>query len=557
MIVGQINEERPLILTQSQVPMMVLGTPRMGKSTLLGHLAEQSLENDEGVLLFDIKDGLLARDFVSRTKHPDRVVYVSPGKNEGWTLNILSHPNTEQMVDEVIDMFHRLGRASEDTTLINTALFHGLWLASTSPTATLQTLSDLLREESTRTHLLANATDLPRNVVRHWTQFKSLPATQQFGQHRSTISRLDPLLTGQPIENFVSSPHSTLDIPRWLDEGKAVILDLVTGVSDRQTLAMGNLVMASVVASAMNRQAPKRFWRIIADEFDQLAAKPFIHALDKLQSMRVLPVMACQNLSQIDEELENSLSGLPVRIYFKSTGADSDVLARRFRSTKEADIVLKQKKHQIRVHEGEPPTVEMDASDPYLVFRIVAMADATGGQSATTDDWWQDPVPGQLERVRAASLRDRVKVHEQRIEAPRPSQPRPVPRQENLPTRGHRAGSADSPSPEPLSPDDQSTGGRTAVSGMGDLRGTDTLGQDVPTQSQRVTRQTHQPRNGDKSRSDAAPPADPKQVHDPPKPADSSGRKARRRGYGSGGALGFKPQIKLPPDGTKPPRRDK
>lgn len=56
----------------------VVGSPGMGKSTLLGNLCEQYCAAGAGVLLLDIK-GDLARDIASRTQHPERIAYVQPG----------------------------------------------------------------------------------------------------------------------------------------------------------------------------------------------------------------------------------------------------------------------------------------------------------------------------------------------------------------------------------------------------------------------------------------------------------------------------------------------
>ena len=47
----------------------VIGSPGMGKSTLLGNLCEQYCGAGDGVLLLDIK-GDLARDIASRTRYP-------------------------------------------------------------------------------------------------------------------------------------------------------------------------------------------------------------------------------------------------------------------------------------------------------------------------------------------------------------------------------------------------------------------------------------------------------------------------------------------------------
>jgi len=96
--------------------------------------------------------------------------------------------------------------------------------------------------------------------------------------------------------------------------------------------------MATLVSAALARETNpnNRIWRIIADEFDQLAAGPFVTSLDKLRAARVLPVMAHQNLTQVPRDLAASLSGAPVKIYFRIAGDDIPTLGRRFNSMPEA-----------------------------------------------------------------------------------------------------------------------------------------------------------------------------------------------------------------------------
>lgn len=548
MIVGVIEGGSNLTLPSHHVPIHILGIPGMGKSTLLGHLAEQALENGEGVVLFDIKDGQLARDFASRTKHPDKVIYVAPGIDSGWTLNLLEHTSTPAMVDAVIDMFERQGVFTDEMMVIKDNLLHGLWTASVEKESTLQTVADILIHEHVRNRLLAMADHLPRRVRDHWYDFKALSPTQQQNQRRSTLSRLDQYLVGEPIQSFVTSPHSTITLSKWLDEGKAVVFDLVSGVPDRQVRRLGNTIMAALVSQAMSRKVDSgsRYWRVIADEFDQLAADPFVHSIDKLRSAKVLPVMANQNLSQIPSELANSLSGAPVKLYFRTTGNDVAVMERLFNSEDEAKTIGTLKQYQVRVHDASYAPEPVDTTQPGWIYKVLAMAErGLGGQTVSTRPWWSDEVPGQLEAIRSRTLRDRLEVHEEH--PPRTSQPRPAENPQGVPTRGHQPRPADTPEPRSVPPAEQPTGRRTAISRSENQRGTDTLRQDVPESGQSEPEPPYRRRTSDQGRSDAPPPQHPEQIHDTPEPADpersqNGGRVAGRARRRSGGALGWKPE---------------
>ena len=553
MIVGRREDGSVAALKKPHAPIHVLGLPGSGKTTLLGNLAEQALENGEGVVLFDIKDGELAQDFTKRTKYPERVVYISPAEDSGWTLNLLAHTSTEMMVDAVMDMFERQAIFTDEMTIVKDNLLHGLWLAHVDPDSTLHTLADILTHESVRTRLLSMA-DLPQRVIDHWQDFRARP---NLYATRSTLSRLDPYLVGEPIASMVTSVDSTIELAKWLDDGKAVVFNLVSGVSSRQKLRLGNVIMTALVELALSRpiRQDNRYWRIIADEFDLLAAQPFIDSIDKLRSAHILPVMANQNMAQLPDKLANSLSGAPTRIYFTCTGADVAVLGRHLGSEDEARTIAKQPEHQVRLHQGRA-RIALDTSSPNWVWEVMAAAKSTGAETVLTEDWWSEPVPGQLERVREASLRDRVEVHET-TETPRPRQPRPEVHQTDLRPGRHRTGSLNHASSEPLPADDQSASGRASVSGLADHRGEVSLGQDVPTQSQREPEPPHRLGVSDQNPSHPQTPRDPEQVHDAPQPPHPPRGKATGRGTRPRNALGFEPKVKLPPKRTKPPGSDK
>src|SRR5680860_438636 len=201
----------------------VVGSPGMGKSTLLGNLCEQFCAAGDGVLLLDIK-GDLARDIASRTQHPDRVVYVQPGVirtphgDRVWTLNPFEgHRNQDgsasHIAINVLESFERMGRAELGTMAnIRQTLQHAIRLAMTTPEPTLLDLLLIVVDQPYRINLVRSAKHLNHVTRRFWTDLDDpkISARDRRGQLNTTRNRLEALLMDRELNLFVGNYHSTL-----------------------------------------------------------------------------------------------------------------------------------------------------------------------------------------------------------------------------------------------------------------------------------------------------------------------------------------------------------
>lgn len=226
--------------------------------------------------------------------------------------------------DGVLDLFERTGWA-ELTWMTNVRqnLTTGLQGVLATPGSTLADVVTFLTDPAVRRRFLASDR-MPDRVRRFWEEFNTRTPRAQAEAVASTVVRLDEFLVPEPLDTILRTPETTLDLEGWLSDGRVVVCDFVTGISPRLTKLLGDVVMARLVTFALSRRvdARSRTIRVIADEFDQLAADPFVTAIDKLRAAKVVPVMAHQNLSQLPKNLANSLSGAPVQILFRVSRND-------------------------------------------------------------------------------------------------------------------------------------------------------------------------------------------------------------------------------------------
>ena len=126
---------------------------------------------------------------------------------------------------------------------------------------------------------------------------------------------------------------------------------------------------------------------VVADEFDLLAGDFFRHSLDKLRAAGLRIVAAHQQLGQLDEGLAGSLSGCPIKLYFRPSAQDVTKLQRLYPGT--GALWRGMGKHQVAVREE-------DADDESWTWCPTDEV-THGWRVADTADWDEPPDPARLE----------------------------------------------------------------------------------------------------------------------------------------------------------------
>ena len=218
-------------MARARHPVHFLGAPGVGKSVAAGSLTEAIIAQSDGAIVFDIKDGRLARDLAARTRFRDRLRYIAPGltqqAGQTWGLNILAgEPAT--VVDNVLDLFERTGRATfEVMTQVRRHLTMALWLAVATPGATLVDVYAILTDQHARERFL-QAAGVMDEVRAFWEGFNKRAgrggetSLDQRKPVDSTVVRLEEFLLSEPLRAMLRQPSTTLDLGGWLDQGQLV-----------------------------------------------------------------------------------------------------------------------------------------------------------------------------------------------------------------------------------------------------------------------------------------------------------------------------------------------
>jgi hypothetical protein len=396
---------RPLENTKTSI--YITGSPDMGKSTLLGNLAEQFVAADEGVLLMDIK-GDLARAVASRTKHPERVIYVEMGEigedePRMWTMNPFdghrdSRARREQIATSVLESFERMGLAQLGLMAnIRSTLEHAIDVATTLDDPTYLDLLLIIVSQNYRQHLLATRKHIHPITRQHWLDLdnhKITPTNARRTETNTARNRLERLLASTAFNLPAGWYHSTIRLREWLDEGRFVIVNLGQNVQRETGVELGNLLMAQIMAETFLRkeETKARTWRLVIDEFHLFVGRPFADIITGGRSYNVFPVVAHQDRSQLRSDdgvkrgesnpLLSAVGHAGISLHLAGSREDRVALASLF---------------------GAEVVDQFFALDAYSAIINVRsrLLDNARHETLVLQNWWGKPVEGQLEELRA------------------------------------------------------------------------------------------------------------------------------------------------------------
>lgn len=323
----------------------VVGIQGMGKSTLLASLAEQFARGGEGVLVIDTK-GELADDIAARTAQPGKLIYVAPGETDypsgtrHWTLNPLAFDRSQPHLQEaaiknLLALFDRMDLADlQRMPQLRQMLYMLAQLAMGLPQPTLGDLLRLLADAPLRRRLLANPA-LTEAVVAFWLRYDNFTPKQQDEKATTTLPRLNELLAAPVISRVVSAAQSTIRLSEWLDGGKLVVCNLGAKFDGETSRLLGNFLVAAVINAGyarptINERPALRPWRVVVDEFHRLAGDQFAEIIEQLRKHQVFPVIAHQNLSQLNDRLTAAATSCAVRFFFRVSPDDQPQIRRLF-----------------------------------------------------------------------------------------------------------------------------------------------------------------------------------------------------------------------------------
>jgi hypothetical protein len=343
-IVGTYLHDTPLIrLFSGSVPFnppeetrysghWICASQGKGKTTLLVGMALQDFEKDASVIIIDSKGDLIA-EVGNLKRYEDRYVVIDP-RYTGINPIDVDIANITQATERLEYVFSALLEAK--ITPLQSVLFRNVLraLVEKFPNPTLATFQDILLHgyEPYRPYIDTLRTDL-RDFF-----YKQYNLENYRTRRNEVLSRLDLLLTSDPIRNMMLVAKSNFSIAEEMDAGKIIIINNSAALLGEQgSEFLGRYFLSQIWAAATARsgrtQEDKKPCYLYVDEAHRIIRRDekVSQIIDECRSQKLATIWSHQRLDQI--ESANVLSALAnCAIRYANTDVDDRALAPRLRT---------------------------------------------------------------------------------------------------------------------------------------------------------------------------------------------------------------------------------
>lgn len=318
----------------------VIGRSGVGKSTLLRNLILDDLTHGRGLALFD-PHGDLAEDVLHAvpSRRTNDVIYFDAGDtSHAVAFNPLAVSRSGDPVlvaDGVLAAFQKVFALEEgNAPRLLHILRNSLLTLVGQPDATLLSVQRLLVDAPFRKSMAARVTN---PVVRtFWTgEFERWRPSDRTEYIASLQNKLGAFLTNTKLQRILGQPHGRIDLRSIMDTGQVLIVNLSKGrVGESASNLLGALLVSSLQLAAMSRadvsQASRRDFSAIIDEFQNFSTPSIATGFAEARKMRCNYVVAHQYLSQLSDDIRDSVTAnAATTIVFGVAADDAEFFAQQ------------------------------------------------------------------------------------------------------------------------------------------------------------------------------------------------------------------------------------
>ncbi|GAA5200727.1 hypothetical protein GCM10023322_79210 [Rugosimonospora acidiphila] len=312
----------------------MVGSTGSGKTTLLVNMAVDDIKAGRGTVVID-PHGDMVLDILDRLPATvaDRLVLFDPDQPNPPTLNPLSGPDPDLVVDNLVSIFGNIfakawGPRMDDVMRVAclTLLRHA--------NVTLQHIPPLLNSAQFRSAMTVDLDD-PAGLSGFWQWYDELNPALRSQVIGPVLARLRAFLLRDFVRKTMRYPQPSFDMGKVLDGGALLVRIPKGQLGEDTTRLLGSLVLAQVWQAATARAAVapdrRRDATLIIDECQNFLtlANSLDSMLAEARKYRLSLVLAHQDLAQFPRDLLAAASAnARNKVYFTCAPEDARVLAR-------------------------------------------------------------------------------------------------------------------------------------------------------------------------------------------------------------------------------------
>lgn len=317
----------------------LVGKTGMGKTVMMENMAIQDIQQGHGVAFVDPHGEAAERllDFVPRSRVND-VIYFNPAD--------LEHPIAFDVMEKV-DVRHRHLVASGLMGVFK-KIWPDVWSARMEyilnnsilalleyPGATILGINRMLADADYRKKVVNKITD---PVVKSFWVNEYARYTQRYEVEATAAiqNKVGQFISAPLIRNIIGQVKSTIDMREIMDKKKILILNLSKGrIGEDNSLLLGALLITKLQLAAMSRvdipEEKREDFFLYVDEFQNFATRSFINIMSEARKYRLSLILGHQYISQMEEEVRDSVFGnIGTIVSFRVGAEDAEFLEKEF-----------------------------------------------------------------------------------------------------------------------------------------------------------------------------------------------------------------------------------
>lgn len=332
-IYKEFSEQRITLATNEfSRHMYVIGPSGRGKSVLLGNVAQQWVEQGNGLVVMESKGDLFYRmlDSIPYERINDvRVVDLS-NKKYSASINLPQAGSIEQLEAMLL---HNQG----DGLYLKRVMHHALRTLALFPQLTIVDMLTFLDPETPmetawRDNLIAS---IPRkNPLRaHWDAFFKQKDSARLEQVKPVANRIWELTSRETVRNFLGQSKTTIDMEDILLNNRILLVYLPQSLGPSVISTVGGLIVNGLIqASERVGEQQETPTPVMMDEAQRFLQLPFDipDTLSTSRSRKLPFVLAHQYTNQLTREIQSALANVSTKIALRLDQVEARDVQRLF-----------------------------------------------------------------------------------------------------------------------------------------------------------------------------------------------------------------------------------
>jgi len=331
--------------------MYIVGKTGMGKSTLLLNMILSDIYADEGLCVLDPHGDLAEKilDYIPKRRINDTIYFNPADIDYPISLNVMEKGKKHLVCSQLISIFKRFFKEFWGFRLEHILRNTILSLLEYKGATTLLSVQRMLLDREYRRRIVERIED--PILINFWRNEFPKYCVRFSETMTPILNKLGQFLTNPLIRNIVGQTKNRIDFRELMDDGKILIANLSKGmIGEDCSSLLGSLILMKIQLAGLSRQELKeeerRDFYLYIDECHSFITDSFVSMLSEARKYGICLILANQFISQIDDEMRNSILGnVGTLIAFKVGVEDAECLRKELYEFREKDLTNQPKYH--------------------------------------------------------------------------------------------------------------------------------------------------------------------------------------------------------------------